>query len=544
MPAFKHLKEGKRKYLLIPVMPTPNGGLHLGHLSGPYLKMDVLARAQRRNGSEAAMFFGSDGYESYMNLKSWQTGKEVTTLCNEYHERMRSDLDALNIAYDAFINPLDTAYHEDFKTFFTTVTGELVDKGVTAPRPEKYLYSKEDDCFVAGCWILGNCPVCGSATGSYQCEDCGTQYRPMDLISPTFRKGDHPLSSIDDRELYLVISKKEELLKHLETMKIGAEFMEIATSYFNHQGRYVRITNPGKWGIPWSMENSGIPHVLFTYTSLYFYSLYCGELYKKKYNAAVNPFDIDADVITVASFGIDCTIPYLVAGVGLALESGTYRPIDFLLPNHFFTLENSKFSTSRGHAIWGNDIINKTPVSSDAIRYFLVWKNPENEMGDFNVEEFIHFVNDELGDQLQSVLTRAWTALNGQPVGSISEGLAEKLEGLLVEQNDYLTPPGFQLKNSSLPLKEWISIGSGLSFDADPAYWWLKGFSLLAFPIMPGCAISLWNLLGHKGNPVEKDYFLPTPVQVETMLPLYFKKISFEDIKPALPATLFTNEYK
>ncbi|MEO6730602.1 MAG: class I tRNA ligase family protein [Ferruginibacter sp.] len=543
MSNFQRLKDGKRKYLLIPVMPTPNGGLHLGHLSGPYLKMDVLARAQRRNGSEAAIFFGSDVYESYMNLKSWQTGKDVKVLCNDFHNKMENDLDALKIEYDAFINPLDTAYKEDFNTFFKDIVKSLVDKGVTEIRPEKYLYSKEEDCFLAGCWILGNCPGCGSATGSYQCEDCGTQYRPMDLVSPAFRRGNHPLTSINDHDLYLIINKKDELLRHLENMNAGGEFIKIAKTYFDQQGLYVRITNPATWGIQWSMDGSNIPHVLFTYTGLYFYSMFCGELYKKKFNTTLNPFHKDSDVITVASFGIDCTIPYLVAGVALALESGAYRPIDFLLPNHFFTLENSKFSTSRGHAIWGNDIINKTPLCPDAVRYFLVWKNPENEMCDFNVEEFLGFVNGDLADRLQPLLACAWAALNEQPA-IVDDVLAEKLEELLITQGECLTPPGFQLKNSIPPLKEWINLGGQLSFDANPAYWWLKGFALLAFPIMPDSAVSIWNLLGHKGSPAEKNYFQQTQPQLTASLPQYFKTISFEEIKPALPATLFTTEYK
>ncbi len=543
MKTFQRLKEGNNKYLLIPVMPTPNGGLHLGHLSGPYLKMDVLARAQRRNGNDAAIFFGSDSYESYMNLKSWQTGKDEEELCNEYHERMRKDLDAVSIEYDTFINPLAPPYRENFKTFFTDLVKDLANKGALTIRQEKYLYSEEDDNFLAGCWISGTCPVCGSGTGSYQCEDCGTQYRPMDIISPTFRKGDRSLTALEDKDLYLIINKKDELLKHLERMGLGKEFIEIANTYFEHQESYVRITNAGNYGISWTIDNSDQPHVLFTYSALYFYSIFCGELYKEKFNEAVNPFHKESKVITIASFGIDCTIPYLVAGVGLGLESDSYRPIDFLLPNHFFTLENSKFSTSRGHAIWGNDIVNKTPVSSDAIRYFIAWKNPENEMCDFNVQEFIQFINEELAGELQATLNTVRAAIKEQPESIVEESFVKRLEDLLMTQLGHLTPPCFQLKRSCEPLKEWIAYGKQ-RLDSNLSYWWLKGFALLAFPVMPNCAISIWNLLGHSGIPGEKSYFQVTYVSVENDLPLYFKKISFEEIKPALPSTLFSSEHK
>ncbi|MEO8109095.1 MAG: class I tRNA ligase family protein [Ginsengibacter sp.] len=543
MKTFQRLKDGKNKYLLIPVMPTPNGGLHLGHLSGPYLKMDVLARAQRRNGNETAIFFGSDVYESYMNLKSWQTGEEVEDICNKFHQRMKNDLDALKIEYDGFMNPLDDAYKEDFKTFFRGVVKELISKGVVEVRDEKYLYAEHEDNFLTGCWINGTCPVCGAGTGSYQCEDCGTQYRPMDIINPSFRKGDSPLTPIEDKDLYLIINKKDELLQHLERMNAGDEFIEIAKTYFDRQGKYVRISNPGEWGIPFEIDDSKIPHVLFTYTALYFYSIFCGELYKKKFKLELNPFHKDSEVITVASFGIDCTIPYMVAGIGLGIESGTYRPMDFLLPNHFFTLENSKFSTSRSHAIWGGDIVNKTPVSSDSIRYFLALKNPENEMRDFNVQEFIDFVNKDLAKDLQLALTNVWNIMIAETVSNTDDEFLEKLESLLIAQLDYLTPPGFNLKNSCLSLKEWINYGSK-NLDLNLAYWWLKGFALLAFPIMPDCATGIWHLLGHTDLPSEKDYFKQQQMQFQKEFPQYFKAISFEELKAALPATLFANEIK
>lgn len=144
MTTFQRLQQGNKKYLLVPVMPTPNGGLHLGHLSGPYLKMDVLARAQRRNENEVAVFFGSDAYESYMNLKSWQTGEDVDGLCNEYHERMLHDLDALKIEYDAFINPLDTSYNKDFISFISGLAASFVNKGSTKIRQENiYIQRKK-----------------------------------------------------------------------------------------------------------------------------------------------------------------------------------------------------------------------------------------------------------------------------------------------------------------------------------------------------------------------------------------------------------------
>jgi methionyl-tRNA synthetase len=43
--------------------PTPNGDLHLGHLSGPYLGTDVFVRFQRMNGANAWHLAATDDFQ-------------------------------------------------------------------------------------------------------------------------------------------------------------------------------------------------------------------------------------------------------------------------------------------------------------------------------------------------------------------------------------------------------------------------------------------------------------------------------------------------
>ena len=542
MAKFHRLKEGKRKYLLLPTMPTPNGGLHLGHLSGPYLKMDVLARAHRRNGSHASLMCGSDVYESYTTLKSWQTNTQVEQVCRVFHEQIKKDLDAIRIEYDAYINPLDEEIREDFHQFFTGILTGLVESGVTEVRSEDYLYSPDEKNYLAGCWITGNCPVCGSGTGSYQCEECGTHYRPMDIGNPQFRKGDYPLKEIKDKALYLTVSKPEVLVHRLHSMGIRQEFIEMVKTYFQHQGPRIRLTNPDTWGTPWNIEGSIVPQVIFTYTALYFFGVYLGRIYAGQNKTPYNAFHPKSDVITVSSFGIDCSIPYMVGGIACGLESGLYKPTDFMLPNHFFRLEESKFSTSRGHAIWGHDIIHKTPATPDSVRYFLIWKNPENEKKNFKITEFIDFVNTELVGDLQPMLAEIWSRITRQPGSDCPKALSDKLEQLLIIQLETLTPPTFELRKCIPPLREWINFGATLTLTPDIAYWWLKGFSLLAFPIIPDCAEGLWRLLGHQRQPLESEFFRLTEVVLNEALPRYFNPLNYELVRPALPATLLANE--
>ncbi|WP_428992044.1 class I tRNA ligase family protein [Bathymodiolus heckerae thiotrophic gill symbiont] len=50
-------------------MPTPNGRFHIGHISGPYLKTDILARNLKFLGHDVKVMSGVDTYEAHVSLK-------------------------------------------------------------------------------------------------------------------------------------------------------------------------------------------------------------------------------------------------------------------------------------------------------------------------------------------------------------------------------------------------------------------------------------------------------------------------------------------
>jgi len=534
MKAFATLKPGNKKYLIIPAMPTPNGRLHLGHMSGPYLKMDILARAQKRNGNLASVISGSDSYESYISLKSWLTGMTPEEVCSHFSALSLRDLQALGIPYDDFVNPVSPVSKQGFIDFAYEKMSDLERKGATEVRPEQYLWSPSSDRYIVGCWLQGNCPVCGSKTASYQCENCGNQYRPMDILNPSSRANERDLLPIDDYTLYLRVRKKDQLWEHIDSMGIDERFKEIVKTYFRSQGDYIRLTNPDTWGIPWKVKGGKISSVIYSATFMNVYAVYLGEKYKKLTGDLLNPFHPNSGVITVCSFGIDCCIPY-IAGLAWALESQSFKPMDYLLPNYFCNLEEAKFSTSRDHVIWTEEIVNKTPAGRDAVRYYLAMINPEHGTTSFRVHEFIETINSVLADQLQRLLTKTWSSIDCQPIIP-SDSLVTKLELLLLTQLYYLTPPGFELAKSLEPLNTWVDEVE--SFTGTDLYWWMKGFALLAYPLMPDCAESIWALLGHQNKPSESDFFIVTRPEVEQELPVFFKRVNFEEISRVLPESL------
>ncbi|WP_374761756.1 class I tRNA ligase family protein, partial [Klebsiella quasipneumoniae] len=49
-----------QKYLLVSAMPTPNGGLHLGHLAAQFLPQDIFKRYHKPRGKIVEFYSGFD----------------------------------------------------------------------------------------------------------------------------------------------------------------------------------------------------------------------------------------------------------------------------------------------------------------------------------------------------------------------------------------------------------------------------------------------------------------------------------------------------
>ncbi|XYI03755.1 class I tRNA ligase family protein [Sorangium sp. So ce1128] len=506
MTIFQSGSKSSGSYLFVPEMPTPNGRLHLGHMSGPYLRSDILARFLRSRGAEAHVVSGSDVYESHVELKSAQTNETIADVCNKYHRQIKGELDALDIDCALYVNPLDPEIGPDYVAWNRRTLDELRARGSAVRAPERVRYSPGRQRYIAGCWLSGRCPSCGTRSGSYLCEECGTQYDPQDVLDVAVPADLGAVEEIAVDSWFLTIRKREELWRHIAKMGIEPDFVRIVERYFAERGDRVRLTNPGRWGMTYDSPEQ----VIFTYTALFSFSVFCGELLAKRRGWEMNPFAHGSGCTTVAAFGIDNAIPYLVGVLGSAIELGTVRPFDHYLTNHFYQLEGRKFSTSRRHLVCARDLV-EAGASVDALRYFLAKVNPEKGKRSFLPAAFIEFQNrycHELGLRIDGALRDA----SRGAVGPIPTALAGQLEELYRAQAIDLGFPTPNLERAAMTLDTWNLVGATLGLGgsagraaadqtATQAYWWLKGLALLACPFMPGVSQEVWQRLGHAGEP-------------------------------------------
>ncbi|MGN6601360.1 MAG: class I tRNA ligase family protein [Ginsengibacter sp.] len=524
----------EKKYLLVPEMPTPNGRMHLGHIAGPYLKMDVVRRKVERGNGTAYLFSGSDVYESYVELKARESGLTEKEVCNKFHSLIINDLKSLHIHFDNFINPLDGRWNERFIKRHRQLMQLLLDAGTVVEREETFFYDPVEKKYLNGCWIKGYCPNCKSPAGSYLCEICGTHYRPEDI----FNAADYPHAvEVKGKALYLKLDTGA-LLNKVDAMGIGS-FRSVLERYLQLQGPYVRMTTPQRTGIEWNVD-SGAKQVLFTYSALLFFSIFCGDICQEQFALDKHPFAKDSEYIVIASFGIDNAIPYLgaVLAGGMALQG--FKPFDYYFCNYFYHLNGEKFSTSRQHVIWGSDITDVAHIQPDAVRYYLLKQNPEFEVKNFDIDDFIGTVNCDLYHRFNDAITSALECLVAGQAYEADKFIVSPFRDLVLLQSKELEPTRFNFSGVLRAIEDWVSFYNRLDEKERRihSYWWLKGFAFLSYPVMPELCTALWKSLAVDGSLNAADFFKVNKYCEPFDKKLLFRKVGHGDIEKCLPTTL------
>jgi methionyl-tRNA synthetase len=525
-----------RRYFFVPATPTPNGRLHLGHIAGPFLRMDMMARFLRCRGHDVRVISSVDSFDTSVLVTAVQQRKPAGDVCDFYRRRIVSDLKALDIDVEEVTDVIHGSTASQHAAGAQDAIRTLVRRGLIETITERVLYSKSTDRYVVGAWLTGRCPHCDAAAGGFFCEACGNFFRPETMVEPTPRLGDTNLEWREVDSLFLRIEDTYELEQKMIEAGASDHFISIARRFLQRDKGLFRLTSPGTWGIPWEPDKRGNPRVLFT--SGWEYALSCGSYYMQSSADHLHPMSRKSEIVSAASFGIDNAVMVLVGCTAVLTALGHSKPFDYLFTNYFYNLEGRKFSTSRLHVIWAGDIVNKTPAGSDAVRFFLALNSPEEFSTDFVVSEFIAFRNDLLSDKLSCNISRALSSCNAAAISEPDAELSRRLDSCYEDQNRAFCLKGPSVRRAASALARYCK-AEGLDLtDPTTSYWWLKGLSLLCAPIMPQISSTLWRKIGGEGDPnFFQAYEITTPSALAENHPA-FAKLTPDALRPCLPLHL------
>lgn len=178
-----------KKAVVTAGMPYATGPLHLGHLAGAHVPADVFARWMRMliGGDNVLFVCGTDDHGSTSELSAFRAGQNITAFLASLHATQKATLERYSISLDVYSG---TSREECFplhSEFSQDVLRKLYRNGLLEKRESLQWFDPKLNRFLQDRFVNGKCPnpKCTNETAySDECEVCGTQYDPSDLLNP------------------------------------------------------------------------------------------------------------------------------------------------------------------------------------------------------------------------------------------------------------------------------------------------------------------------------------------------------------------------
>ncbi|MEV6593961.1 class I tRNA ligase family protein [Streptomyces acidicola] len=387
-----HRRFDTRPLFVFSSAPTPNGDLHLGHLSGPFFGADVFVRHQRMKGADAWHITGSDDYQNYVVAAARREEREPAATAAHYSAEILATLRLMDIDVHQYTaTSRDAAYPEALRRFFTRLT----DSGTVAPRTGTALFDTVTGEYLYESGVTGRCPTCANETGGNVCEGCLEPNVCTDLTDPRSAVSDTPPRDGTVTRYTLPLHElTKDIAAHHRLGRIPAPVRELAERLSRREQLEIPVTHPATWGV--SPTGSAVEgQVIWSWLDYAFSILHGIEALGQGLGRSWTADRPEQEWKIVHFLGSDGSFfhPMFVPALYRLAHPDWTPDIDYHI-NEFYLLDNSKFSTSRRHVIWGKEILN--PRTVDSIRFYLALTRPEGRRTNFALDAYVTYVRQTL----------------------------------------------------------------------------------------------------------------------------------------------------
>src|SRR6266516_4445865 len=391
-----HLVSSERTVLIAPAWPYANGPRHIGHVVGFAVPGDVLARFWRLRGSRVLMASGTDEHGTPITYEADKKGIPAREFVDRNSELIVDDLVRLGMTYDIFTRTTTANHYRVTQELFL----KLFEKGYLVKRKQMGAFDPTSGRTLPDRYIEGKCPICGypEARGD-QCDNCGNQLDPIDLINPHQRGSEAGVEFRETEHFFFDLPAFGERLT--EWIELHQNWRPNVRKYSLEFVRNLKpraITRDLDWGVPVPLpgwEDNPTKKIYFWFDSVIGYlsasielSVQVGgpERWKAWWE---NP-----ESQHYYTMGKDNITFHTVMWPAILMGAGDLHLPDEIVASEYLHMEGKKLSTSRGRVIYVKDVLDR--YDADALRYYLMIAGPENQDTDFTWAEFVRRNNDEL----------------------------------------------------------------------------------------------------------------------------------------------------
>lgn len=477
----------KRFFITTPIYYV-NDKPHIGH-AYTTIVADVLSRFHKINQEEAFFLTGTDEHGTKVAETAKQLKKSPQQLCDENSQLFKQVWEKLNIQYDYFIRTTEKRHIETVKKLLNNLnTAQINNQKVVYPGSYKGLYCIGCEKFITEKELKdGLCP--NHLTKPQLVEEKNYFFRLSEFLKPVEKLIKEGVMKILPEE------RKAETLgllaQNLEDFSISRE----------------KVT----WGIPLPFDPQQIAYVWVDALPNYISAIGYGDNQKefeKWWNGAQVIHLMAKDILKFHAV----YWPAMLLALGLKIP-------DLLFIHGFFTVNGQKMSKTLGNVIDPNFLVEK--FGPDATRYLLLTQFPLGLDGDIQESRFTEKYNSELANDLGNLVSRVIKMISDWCEGKIPsptdydqsdnelKSLATQTPEKVMEQiykigvtsaideNFKLIRKANQYIEISAPWnlaknKETKKLNTKLYASAEV----LRIISVLIYPVMPGKALQIRNMLG------------------------------------------------
>ncbi|MDO5736358.1 MAG: methionine--tRNA ligase, partial [Propionibacteriaceae bacterium] len=287
-------------------------------------------------------------------------------------------------------------------------------------------------------FIEGTCPICGfdGARGD-QCDNCGNQLDPADLINPRSRMNGETPNFVETEHFFLDLPK---LADALGAWLSGREDWRPNVLKFSHNLladlRPRAITRDLDWGVPVPLDgwrDAPMKRIYVWFDAVIGYLSASIEWAKRTGDPeAWRTFWNSEAAESYYFMGKDNIVFHSVIWPGILLGAngegsvggevheslGKLQLPTEVVSSEFLTMKGSKVASSRGASIFVGDFLKE--FGPDALRFYIAVAGPENQDTDFTWDEFVRRINFELANEWGNLVNRSISMAHKQ-VGAIPE---------------------------------------------------------------------------------------------------------------------------
>ena len=387
-----------KRTLVTSALPYANGPVHIGHMAGVYIPADIYSRYLRLKGEDVLFVGGSDEHGVPVTIRARKEGCTPQDVVDRYHAIIKKSFEDFGISFDVYSRTTSKIHHQFASDFFK----KLYDDGKFIQQESEQYYDEKEGEFLTDRNIRGTCPHCGN-TEAYgdQCEKCGRDLSPEELINPYNAVTGNPLVKKATKHWYLPLDQYQQWLEQwiLEGHKEWRPNVYGQCKSWLDSGLHPRaVTRDLNWGIPVPVEGAEGKVLYVWFDAPIGYISNTKELcdaQPEKYGTWQQWWQ-DEETKLIHFIGKDNIVFHCIVFPSMLKAHGDYILPENVPSNEFLNLENDKISTSRNWAVWLNEYLEEMPGKQDVLRYVLTANAPETKDNDFTWKDYQARNNNEL----------------------------------------------------------------------------------------------------------------------------------------------------